>query len=221
MKIQEIKLLAARLDPLEQFYHGLFGLDMTERSYASVSFRAGSSTLTFEQTESAAEPFYHFAFNITESKMDQAVEWLKANRVEITVVDDYSESWNSHSVYFYDPAGNIVEFIARHNLKNNSGEGFSRADILNISEIGITAEDVPELAAYLQNEYDFPAFRTGSATFKAMGDEQGLLILAASDRIWFGSDKKAIKFPLHIMMDNGKTAGTTQMLNYPYSLTTV
>jgi hypothetical protein len=38
---------------------------------------------------------------------------------------------------FLRPAGNIVEFIARHNLVSDSDGDFKSADILNISEIGL------------------------------------------------------------------------------------
>jgi catechol-2,3-dioxygenase len=32
-------------------------------------------------------------------------------------VVDYSH-WNAHSIFFLDPAGTVVEYIARHDLKN-------------------------------------------------------------------------------------------------------
>jgi hypothetical protein len=47
--------------------------------------------------------------------------------------------WNAHAVYFYDPSVNIVEYIARHNIKSsNSTDEFTNNDILCISEVWIT-----------------------------------------------------------------------------------
>jgi hypothetical protein len=98
----------------------------------------------------------------------------------------YSESWDAHNLYFRDPAGNIVELIARHTLGNADAGPFSGASILGISEIGVAADDVRELVAELIErtgaaEYHGP----GSASFSPVGDESGLLIVVARGRIWF------------------------------------
>ena len=37
---------------------------------------------------------------------------------------DYSH-WNAHSIFFLDPGGNVVEYIARHDLKNGAPGAFS------------------------------------------------------------------------------------------------
>ena len=61
-----------------------------------------------------------------------------------TIVFD-SQNWNAHQVYFRAPQGNILELIARHELLNASQAEFSRRSFLNISEIGLTCDDVPSL----------------------------------------------------------------------------
>ncbi|WP_260321042.1 hypothetical protein [Peribacillus simplex] len=40
----------------------------------------------------------------------------------------------AHAFYFYDPSGNIVEFISRYEIAKDSIEPFSVKSILNISE---------------------------------------------------------------------------------------
>ena len=61
--------------------------------------------------------------------------------------DDFdSTNWNSHSVYFKDAAGNVLEFIARRDLKNSVEGEFNSSHILNVSEIGLPSEDVIGLA---------------------------------------------------------------------------
>ena len=46
-------------------------------------------------------------------------------------MEDYEDdianfvNWHAKSVYFFDPAGNIVELIARFDLDNKTSETFS------------------------------------------------------------------------------------------------
>lgn len=58
-----------------------------------------------------------------------------------------SPSWNAKSVYFYDADENILEFIARYNLKENTTdkEFCAQKHILNVSEIGIAVSDTQKL----------------------------------------------------------------------------
>lgn len=50
--------------------------------------------------------------------------------------------WNAKSVYFYDAEENILEFIARYNLKTTTDEHvFGLHHILNVSEIAFSVED--------------------------------------------------------------------------------
>ncbi|QMV40029.1 VOC family protein [Cohnella cholangitidis] len=225
MEITEIKLLANRLDLLKEFYCTMLELPILEYTPSSLSILAGSSKLIFVHSTDVVNPYYHFAFNISENKVDQALKWLQARAVPINQVEGndvlYSESWNSDSIYFYDPAGNIVEFIARHSLRQGSNaKGFSALDILNISEIGLPSEDVLDLSAHLQEKYEEPVYRSGNAMFTPIGDEEGLMILSSLDRNWLGSSKKVAIFPMEIVL----TKGTTQIdfvLQYPYQITLI
>lgn len=223
MKIEEIRLYAERLDGLKEFYSVQLELPIIESSNTSITFSVGSSRLTFLQSDSVANPYYHFAFNIVEDKNQLAIEWLKSRGIKINQVDghdqSYFESWNCHSIYFYDPAGNIVEFIARHNQRHESHSQFTYKDILNISEIGLPSEDVIELSTYIQEQYNEQIYLSGSATFTPIGDEEGLVILSIRQRIWLGSDKEAEIFPLEIIINQGNP-GTKQLLHYPYKVTT-
>ncbi|MFC4776115.1 VOC family protein [Paenibacillus sp. GCM10023252] len=223
MKIQEIKLLTSSLDSLIEFYSRILELPIIERSVAHVTFQIGSSKLVFEISDEVANPYYHFAFNITESKKDLAISWLKAKGITINLFNDeedyFSESWNSHSIYFYDPVGNIVELIARHNTKNKLGHEFSYEDLLNISEIGMPARDVITLSGYLLEQFKEHIYISGNSMFAPIGDEEGLLILSSLDRNWLGSNKKVEIFPLEIFIATGREE-TIQVQKYPYLITT-
>jgi len=96
-----------------------------------------------------------------------------------------SESWNSYSVYFKDGAGNVLEFIARHNLRNAVDGDFDRKQILQVSEIGLPSEDVVGLANELCTQLNLTVFmQQPNETFTPVGDDNGLLILPIKNRIW-------------------------------------
>src|SRR5690606_37168328 len=113
---------------------------------ASLAVKAGSTDLVFMQAPSEFEGGYHFAFNIPENQFAAAKAWISSRvpllRDENGQDEFHSESWNSHSVYFKDAMGNVLEFIARHNLKNAATPDLGGAHFLNVSEIGLPSEDV-------------------------------------------------------------------------------
>ena len=98
-------------------------------------------------------------------------------------VVDYRH-WNAHSVFFLDPAGNVVEYIARHDLKNGDTAPFSWADILYVSEIGLVVDDVAAAAAGDQDDGGASSpYKGGSGEFMAMGDEYGLVLVMKRGRV--------------------------------------
>jgi catechol-2,3-dioxygenase len=221
MKIKEIKLLTNNIESLKHFYVEIMGLSISKSTNISVTFHAGESLLTFTECENPENPYYHYAFNITENKIEKAMDWLKAREIGLNLIDGkedyYSATWNAHSIYFYDPAGNIVEFIARHNLASHSDGEFISADILNISEIGLAVEDLGKAVEYLLSYYKEQIYISSNSMFAPIGDEAGLLILSSLNRNWLGSNKKVEIFPIDIFItsDQEEEMG---VLQYPYKI---
>ena len=91
--------------------------------------------------------------------------------------------WNAHSLFFFDPAGNVVEYIARHDLDNAAKGEFSPADILYASEIAPVVDDVPAAAQQLGTVVGLDQYRSGSEQFMALGDEYGLLLVMKRGRV--------------------------------------
>ena len=124
--IISLVLQTSKLADQRRFYTGRLGLPVIAETADSVTLGAGATRLTFTAV-ATGDPFYHFAFNIPENTLGTAKESLAHRDPPIPLIkkpdggDEYHfESWNAHAVYFLDPAGNIVEFIARHNLGNAS-----------------------------------------------------------------------------------------------------
>ncbi|WP_433943973.1 VOC family protein [Paenibacillus sp. SN-8-1] len=209
MRIREVKLLTGSIEAVRSFYHEVLEQAVLQESEDVISLKIGESILTFTRSDQSESPYYHFAFNIPERKCEQALNWLKQKGISVHSANgheiEHSESWNSDSIYFYDSVGNIVEFIARHDLKDEDATLFTAADIKNISEIGLPAQDVIAVSEVLRDKYDLQVYKSSGPTFTPLGDEEGLFILAAVGRIWFASDKAAKYFPVTIDISDGRT----------------
>lgn len=188
MKIASLELQTRDLQAQRDFYANILELPTT-LTPSGLEVQAGKTELLFTQAGPDFEGAYHFAFNIPENQFPASKEWI-SSRVPLLCdesgKDEFaSENWNSHSIYFKDAAGNVLEFIARHNLKNAADGAFDSRQILQVSEIGLPAEDVVGFANELCTRLNLSVFRQEpSKTFTPVGDDQGLLILPARDRIW-------------------------------------
>lgn len=156
---------------------------------SGLMIQAGKTGILFTQAASNFDGAYHFAFNIPENQFHASKEWI-SHRVPLlrdeSGADEFaSESWNSHSVYFKDAAGNVLEFIAHHNLKNAVDGDFDSKQIFQVSEIGLPSEDVLGLANELCTQLNLTVFmQQPNETFTPVGDDNGLLILPIKNRIW-------------------------------------
>lgn len=221
MKIKEVVLYANSLDDVSSFYNGVLELPIIQENNKKISFKAGTSVLTFNQSSEYDSPYYHFAFNITQNKTEQALQWLKNKAVTINQINGldhyYDESWNCHSIYFYDSLGNIVEFIARHNILEVGHGDFSSQDIKNISEIGLPVKDVQQASKILQDKYNVSVYKSSNDVFAPLGNEEGLFILSGLKRNWVGSNKKVKVFPLIVDIYNN-IERNDNLLSYPYTI---
>lgn len=190
MKIIEVRLKTGDLYAQRLFYQQVLGLPLLDETADLITFQAGASRLTFE-LEADFQGMYHLAFDIPENQIKPARNWLAA-RAPISREGDedivHFPHWNAHSLYFFDPAGNVLEYIARHNQPNASDRLFSEASLLSISEIGLASDDVEQTVETLHEGFGLGVYNgPAGETFAAVGDELGLFIVVKRGRIWFSS----------------------------------
>jgi catechol-2,3-dioxygenase len=212
MKISQLELQAKDLSAQRRFYGDVLHLPTVE-THGTVSVQVGRSRIVFKEPQNGAPRAYHFAFNIPEKRFEEAKAWI-SERVPLlkssTGEDSFNfANWNAHACYFLDPAGNIVEFIARHVLTDDSDLPFGERSILCVSEIGIATGDVKATVQSLQ-AHGLPVYDgEGSDTFTAVGDEHGLFIVIKRGRTWFPDSGTPADFlPLRavVSLDSGATA---------------
>ncbi|MEL6821146.1 MAG: VOC family protein [Calditrichota bacterium] len=197
MRFREIKLETHLLDEQREFYENTLGFKITAKRKHNFSLAAGKTILTFTRVREEIEPFYHFAFNIPSAQFESCKEWLKAKTSLLEEDGEnvfHFENWNAKAIYFKDPAGNIVEFIARHNLPAGASAAFTPNNIQNISEVGIPVEDVGLFCREVRQAMRLPLFDGNEKDFAALGDEYGLFIVVPVNRNWFPTKDSAGPF---------------------------
>jgi len=225
MHIQRIELQSNLIAKLEDFYTGLLGFPLLEKEEQSFfSCQIGKSVLAFRETIQT-ESCYHFAFNIAHNQLDSAREWLinkgiKLCQFEGKEVIDFP-NWNAHALYFTDLAGNVVEFIARHDLENAIEEAFSTHQILEISEIGLPVPNIKEAYEQLKTSLDIPIYSQISnlKSFCAAGDAEGLFILVPLNRVWFPTEIMNGIYPTKVWLE-GVDKQEVVLENLPYEIYT-
>jgi len=175
---------------MEHFYAEVLELKVLERDRQHLTVAAGETRLSYyRQPAEEGTPFYHVAFNIPENKIVSARDW----QLERTQLDnnpsaprhpDHSDivhfaHWDAHAIFFRDPAGNILEHIARHTLDNAALGPFSSRDIYCCSEIALVLDedDLRPAADRIGEAIGASRYRTSSERFVALGDENGLVLV--------------------------------------------
>lgn len=221
MNITYLELPAKDLTTQQHFYSSVLDLPVTS-SADILEVQAGATRLIFTQADSDFDGAYHFAFNIPENQFHAAKEWLSYRTPLLSNTEGKNEfssqSWNSDTVYFKDPAGNVLEFIARHDLENSVVSEFDSEQILNVSEIGLPSEDVIVWANELCTKLGISVFRQEpSETFTPVGDNNGLFIIPIKNRIWIpNSGVPARLLPVRVQINVGDK--TWEVCGMPYRI---
>lgn len=209
MEIKSVILQSNNIEEMKKFYVEHFGFPLVKEDEYSFRIVVGTSELEFTSRQAEGNPYYHFAFNIPSNLFSEAKEWVK-ERVTLNIDFDndeiYFSNFSAYSLYFYDPAGNIVELIARQSLAEVKERLFSIESILNISEIGLTVDDAIDACNRLIeigiHEREHGDLTSTSLNFMGEKSKGVFIIVNQPGRRWIFSDKKSAIFPLQITTTN-------------------
>lgn len=207
MKIKELKIYTADLSKQIDFYESKIGLKLIEKTEFEASVQIGKSILKLIENDQF-QP-YHFAINIPSNKVEEALNWLKSRvgilKDEKNEIQDF-KSWNAKAIYFYDIDKNIVEFIARKNLGNESHEDFGANSLLEISEIGMAVNNIKTTFNTLKQISNIEKYDGGFEKFCAIGTEHGLFICIDKNiKDWFPTGDKAYSSEFEIRFEENET----------------
>lgn len=202
--ITEVTTGVADLGEAERFYGATLGLPVSREDVeGAVVVRVGSTRLRLQHRPDEVG-CDHLAVTIPGDGFDAAKRWLR-DRVDLLERDGDDEfegpaGWDSRSLYFSGPSGCVLELIARRRLPDALGRGpFTIAGLRCISEVGVAVQDVPDAVRILADAGLQPFGGVAGDSFAAVGDERGLIVLAAEHRAWAPTDdRRAIRSPLHV-----------------------
>jgi len=197
--IKSATLYTNNIKALRRFYGNVLELDMTESTPEQFTVRIGESNLTFKQTDKPA--FYHFAINIPGNQFSMMKYWI-TDRITLNREEGrdevYFPSFDADSMYFEDPAGNIVELIGRR--KRDLFGDLTKESFLNISEIGMATPYVAEVGDELQ-DLGIP-LRNGTEVepneLNFLGRGDNFIVLVPPGRRWYFSKKVSEAYPLEL-----------------------
>ena len=218
-RFKQLELYSGNLHGQKQFYLDLLQLPLVEEDARSFSCLIGSSVLKFLEGESGSR--CHFAINIPANQIRESFDWLNPQVEKIKDgLSDFVrfEGWNANALYFYDADGNIVEFIARQNLKTDSGKPFDPSSFIGISEIGMPSDHIRTTFDRLNEGMKVPVYSGDFDYFIAAGSEHALFILVdQKHKKWFPTRHPAqpCNFNLVVVQD-----GKEVFLSYQNGLLT-
>lgn len=193
-----------KLKLLRRFYRNVMGLEIIESSTEEFTVKVGESTITFCQSDQPT--FYHFAINVPGNQFSIMKHWMQErltlNR-EKAVDQIYFQNFDADSIYFEDPAGNIIELIGR---RNRDVFGHVTIDsFLNVSEVGIVTPHIIDVGDELQ-DFGIPLWQgtevdPESLNFLGKGDT--FIVLVPPERRWYFSARNSETHPLEITLNDG------------------
>ena len=217
MEIKLLTLQTNRIEMMKEFYTQHLGFSLCGENPNGFHIQIGTSILEFTNEKVVGNPYYHFAFNIPANQFQEAKEWL-IGKTTLLLEEGEDEIdfifWSASACYFEDPAGNIVELIARHTVNPNSETPFSVNNILNISEIGLIVKDAPMVGKELKKvnifERDSDPITNTLLNFMQEYNNGVFLLLTSIGRRWLFSEKKSVIFPMTITLDKQLVIGVDE-----------
>ena len=126
-KIVETSIYSSHLEKMKEFYVDKLGLGLvSEQKGRHVFLKTDKNMLLiFNHMVTAAEKatshgahtppsMVHVAFEIESDEYEEAKDLLDKNNIQIEKEVVWENDIKSRSIYFRDPAGNLVEFITRN-----------------------------------------------------------------------------------------------------------
>lgn len=208
MRMTEASFLSEEPLKLLPFYRDGLRFPVVSASKDELVLQAGATRLRFTRwkpsSAAASIPYYHFAFNIPENKLEEAKRWVESfAELGREAGNDISrsEAWNSDSVYFLDPGGNVLELIARHTMDNAIDRPFDpHQDVERISEIGLPTQSVPYAVNELQ-KLGMLSYQGRNDSFNPVGDEEGMFIVVQPGRRWHFTSLTAECYPFAVEVE--------------------
>lgn len=219
MNIEHVTLYASNYEATKQFYGTTFHFPLTSEGPNRFTIKVGQTEVTFVRAPIEEKPFYHFAFDIPSNQFDEAKEWTKG-KVKLNHEQGEDEVYfaniDAKSIYFEDPAGNIVEYICRFSDAEQNDKPFTASSLQKMSEMSIVVTDKQKAVSVLQQasifERDHEEVSANGLSFMGEREDATYLLLVNEGRTWFFSNKESIAYPVEITFTHGISVKVNEQL---------
>ena len=126
-KIIETSIYSPDLDKMKEFYVDKLGLEFVSEQIGRhlflktdknmlLIFNPEVTSIEKDTIHGATTPpsMVHIALEIEAKEYEKAKELLEQNKIQVEKEIAWENEIKSRSIYFRDPAGNLVEFITRN-----------------------------------------------------------------------------------------------------------
>ncbi len=209
MRLNYLGLATADPAGLRPFYADALDLPVSDTDDGFI-VAIGESAMAFRRAAATtdADPFYHIAFSVPAGSIDAAADWL-ADRTELLTNEGRErfryEFLDATAVYATDPAGNVLELLARDGRDGagaDTAAAFGPRSLLDVAEIGVVTEDVRGTAAALDELFDLQG--TPDDSFAYLGGRDGAFVVVTPGRSWFPTEQPAAPAPLTVVAEGGR-----------------
>lgn len=219
--ILSLRLKASHLQSMARFYGESFGFEI-EQEPGALRVQSGGTRIVFEEAEPGTAPYYHLAWAVPENKFYLGKEWVRRRTPILTTADgredfDFRRS-NRHGFFFADPAGNILEFVVRHHLRDTSPGPFQLADILYVNHAGLVVDAMDDAIDNIHSTLQLPLRGTPTAEFTSLGDEHRHLTLVRRGRLWLPDQRRPAEVHSADIVLHGPPSEELTLAGFPYRL---
>ncbi|MHA6252795.1 hypothetical protein [Oceanobacillus sp. CAU 1775] len=194
-----------KLKAMRRFYANVLGLDIIEATDEKFTVKIGDTNLMFKASEEAAS--YHYAINIPGNQFSIMKHWIQERTKLLTFrgkTEVFHRNLAADSMYFEDPAGNLVELIGRRN-RDLLGD-LTKEAFYDVSEIGITTSHMEEVGDELQ-DLGLPLQQGAEVDVESLnyiGRDDHFVVLVPPAWEWEFSSKKSEAHPLEFTLTDGQ-----------------
>lgn len=139
MRFDELELSVPDLEAARAFYAGVLQL-VELPAAAGLALAAGRTRLTLRAAPPGERPRYHSAFSVPLARFDAARRLVAGHTPLITAGGDeviVHAGWDAVAFYFRDPAGSILECIARRGDLADDDAALAAPAIASVCEVGL------------------------------------------------------------------------------------
>lgn len=218
MLFQKLKIGLKNYENQREFYQEILGFHVSTQIASELSVQAGTTSLVFSK-QIRAPDLYHFCFLIPTGSLESAIDFLDSR--DIVILPFHGEKIvhfdTGKSVYFFDPDGNIAEFIERPLLSYPQKNSFNINDIICVNEIGNPVSNPLETSHILMTKHGVRPINPEKWTDKFcwVGDHEGAIIVVKEGRHWMPTEIPGVLNDIeldytgnektyHLKVENGK-----------------